>query len=102
MGAAMPVERPPPSPEKQGLRDLMCNVPPELACAVDGRLLVDPVRSPYGQVFERTVLERALNASGGLCPITRQPLALEQCPRDAGLRKQALAWVRANRARKPQ
>jgi len=97
-----PAERPPPSPDKLGLRDLMCRVPPELACSIDGRLVVDPVRSPFGQVFERSVLERALLASGGICPITRCPLTLEQCPRDQELRKQALAWVRVNRAKKPQ
>merc|ERR1712232_476711 len=96
------LDRPLPAPSKTGLRDLVCSVPPEIACAVDGRLLVDPVRSPYGQVFERSVLQRALLASGGVCPITRQPLSLDQCPRDATTRKQALAWVRANRDRRPQ
>lgn len=95
------VERPP-AATKTGLRDLMCNVPAELACAVDGRLLVDPVRSPYGQVFERSTLQRALVSSGGLCPVTRQPLSMDQCPRDTAVRKQALAWVRANRGKMPQ
>jgi len=97
-----PAERQPPAPTKTGLRDLLCCVPSELACAVDGRLLVDPVRSPYGQVFERSVLQRALVTSGGVCPITRQPLSMDQCPRDAATRKQALAWVRINRGRQPQ
>lgn len=96
-----PVERSP-ALAKAGLRDLMCSVPAEIACGVDGRLVVDPVRSPYGQVFERSVLQRALVASGGMCPITRQPLSMDQCPRDAATRKQALAWVRANRERQPQ
>lgn len=80
-----------------GLRELLQSVPPELCCALDGKPLVDPVRSPYGHAFERSALQRALAASGGLCPITGQPLALAQCPREAGLRKQVLRWVRETR-----
>jgi len=76
------------------LRSLLHGAPPELCCAYDGKLLVDPVRSPAGYVFERTVLEKALAMSGGLCPITAVPLALAECPRDRDLRLRAVRWVR--------
>merc|ERR1712072_1285349 len=52
-----------------GLRELLDCVPPEFCCALDGKLLVDPIRAPSGYVFERSVLQRALLDSGGLCPI---------------------------------
>lgn len=76
------------------MRELLKDVPPELCCALDGRLLVDPVRSPHGQAFERGTLQRALAASGGRCPLTGQPLSLADCPREPGLRRQVLRWVR--------
>lgn len=83
----------------QGLRDLLGGVPPELACALDGKLLMDPVRSPYGHVFERLVLERALAETGGSCPVTGQPLRLSHCQRAPELRLRAVQWIRASRAR---
>ncbi|CAJ1364787.1 unnamed protein product [Effrenium voratum] len=43
-----------------GLRELLTEVPPEFRCALDGRLLVDPVRAPSGRVYERSVLAAAL------------------------------------------
>lgn len=97
-----PADRPPPPPQMRGLRELMESVPPEFCCAIDQKLLVDPVRSPYGQVFERSVLERALAASGDVCPVTSQHLRVDDCPRDPSLRKQVLSWVRSSRARMPQ
>ncbi|CAK0897768.1 unnamed protein product, partial [Prorocentrum cordatum] len=83
----------------QSLRDLLGGVPPELACALDGKLLMDPVRSPYGHVFERLVLERALTEGGGACPVTGRPLQLSQCQRAPELRLRAVQWIRASRAR---
>lgn len=80
-----------------GLREMLQDVPPEFCCSIDGKLLVDPVRSPHGQVYERSVLERALTASTGLCPATGMPLALTDCPRAPELRAQIVRWVRESR-----
>jgi len=60
-------------------------------------MLVDPVRSPLGHVFERSVLARSLQASGGVCPITGTPLTLVDCRRDAELRKHISAWIKSNK-----
>merc|ERR1712190_714020 len=69
-GAALQPSEVPPTPhEKQGpekrvglpgLRELMQGAPRELCCSLDGKLLVDPVRSPHGHVFERSNLIRVL------------------------------------------
>eukprot|EP00927_Polykrikos_kofoidii_P039532 TRINITY_DN33892_c0_g2_i1.p1 TRINITY_DN33892_c0_g2~~TRINITY_DN33892_c0_g2_i1.p1 ORF type:complete len:706 (-),score=141.73 TRINITY_DN33892_c0_g2_i1:40-2097(-) len=80
-----------------GFRELLREAPPELCCQLDGKLLVDPVRLPQGQVVERGVLERSLAESGGLCPFTGQPLQLVDCPRDREARLRAVRWVRASR-----
>lgn len=89
--------------EVQGscLRDRLHGAPAELRCALDGRLLVDPVRSPQGYVFERSVLASRLAAGGGLCPITGQPVSLGDCKRDPELRKRATQWVREQRVLHP-
>jgi hypothetical protein len=81
-----------------GMRDLLNEAPSELRCALDGRLVTDPVRAPSGLIFERAVLARALMQSHGVCPITGQPIKLEDCPRDADIRRQAVDWIRVRRA----
>jgi len=82
-----------------GLRDLLHDVPVAYRCAIDGRLLVDPVWSPAGYSFERSNLRRALERTGGLCPITKAHLKLDECHRDAELRARILRWVRESRPR---
>ncbi|CAE7762155.1 unnamed protein product [Symbiodinium sp. CCMP2456] len=77
------------------LRERLRDAPAELCCRLDGKLLVDPVRSPAGHVFERTNLAKALQSTGGLCPLTSEPLCLEECPRAAEVRLQATQWVRS-------
>ncbi|CAE8625195.1 unnamed protein product, partial [Polarella glacialis] len=80
------------------LRELMLGAPRELCCALDGKLLIDPVRSPDGAlVFERANLSKALALSSGLCPVTGQPLSLADCPRAGDLRLEAARWVRQAR-----
>merc|ERR1712232_165557 len=70
------------------LRALVQEAPPEFRCALDGQLMMDPVQSPTGHVFERAVLARTLRESShGCCPISGQPLALEDCQRLPDLRK---------------
>mmetsp|Transcript_12329 Transcript_12329/g.33869 ORF Transcript_12329/g.33869 Transcript_12329/m.33869 type:complete len:615 (-) Transcript_12329:131-1975(-) len=82
------------------LRELVCDAPREFCCQLDGRLLVDPVRSPYGNVFERSMLGHRLDASGGRCPITGSPLQLSECNRDNELRLRICQWVRQSQPRR--
>lgn len=83
-----------PAPPAPSLRELARGAPPEFCCTLDGRILIDPISSPAGHIFERSVLVRALQGNGGLCPITGTPLTLEQCPRDKEMRKRIQQWVR--------
>mmetsp|Transcript_119937 Transcript_119937/g.384033 ORF Transcript_119937/g.384033 Transcript_119937/m.384033 type:complete len:626 (+) Transcript_119937:23-1900(+) len=78
------------------MRQLVEAAPPEFRCQLSGRLLLDPVRSPVGYVFERAELSRALGE--GRCPLTGQPLLVADCPRDPELRRRVTAWVRQQRA----
>ena len=45
----------------------------ELRCAVDRKLLCDPVVSPGGVAFERSTLQRWLQKHGS-CPVTGEAL----------------------------
>merc|ERR1712224_739838 len=75
-----PASKPMPVPkQRMALQELARDAPPEFRCLLDGRLLMDPVRSPEGHVFERAGLAGALRDSGGLCPISRVPLLLDCC-----------------------
>merc|ERR1712232_873989 len=86
-----------PTVQVVGMRDLLHSAPAGLRCTLDGRLLTDPVRSPDGHVFERSVLAQALAKRDGICPVTGKTLSLTDCHRDADLRRDALAWLRAQR-----
>lgn len=72
-----------------GLKELMNAAPVELSCSLDRQLLTNPMRSPYGHAFEYSVLTSALAQNGQLCPMTGQPLSIESCQNDWGLKKQA-------------
>jgi len=94
------------APSPGGLRDVVLHAPAELRCAIDGKLLCDPVISPAGVVFERTTLARCLQARPGRCPVTGQPLDLEQCSRSTELRRKVTDWARhegrSSKARPPR
>ena len=51
--------------------------PQDLHCVVCWELFKDPVITPLGHSFCRKCIIRALNQTG-MCPITRQPLRVEQ------------------------
>jgi len=114
--SSAPVPPPPPAPvapqssesiagvsveQNVGLRALLEGAPTELCCAVDGRLLTDPVRSPHGITYERSVLASALQRNGGVCPYTGAALALNDCRRDPEMRQRATAWLRQQHSAKP-
>lgn len=83
---------------KPGLRDIVQNAPKELRCALDEKLLCDPVVSPSGAVFERSTLARWLQKHGN-CPVTGEALRLEDCSRSPELRKKVTEWVRSEARR---
>ncbi|KUF96757.1 Ankyrin-2 [Phytophthora nicotianae] len=73
---------------KSGSRD----IPPEYKCAVSLKLLKHPMRSPYGQVFERQVIEAWFRDFGNRCPLTGEPLTLQQLVSDEELREEIRGW----------
>ena len=74
-----------------GLRHL--SAPRHLCCSLDGHLLLDPIRTPHGHLFERSNLSRALQDCGR-CPVTASALNLADCQRSPRVRAQVLRWIR--------
>lgn len=72
--------------------------PPEFKCAVSLKLLKDPLHSPYGQVFERQVIEAWFRDFGNRCPLTGEPLTLQQLVSDEKLKNQIRDWKHGPRA----
>ncbi|KAH7482401.1 E3 ubiquitin-protein ligase mib1 [Phytophthora ramorum] len=82
--------------KKAGSRD----IPLEFKCAVSLKLLKDPMRSPYGQVFERQVIEAWFRDFGNRCPLTGEPLTLQQLVSDEKLRENIREWKHGPRKSK--
>lgn len=85
--------------EVAGMRGINpARAPDELRCAIDGKLLGMPLRSPHGLLFERGTLEAWFERCGSVCPVTGQALRLEACLPDPAVERQVVEWVRAERA----
>ncbi|KAF0685937.1 Aste57867_22255 [Aphanomyces stellatus] len=68
------------------------DVPTEFQCAITHKLLRDPVKSPYGHVFERKVIEKWIQDYGHRCPITGEPLGQAQLTPATQLKDDIAAW----------
>jgi hypothetical protein len=68
-----------------------------------GNLLQDPVRSPYGHVFDKAVIAQCLKKLGNRCPITGNPLTKSELVPDEDLHKEIREWqvARAGEAAQP-
>ncbi|KAH8046561.1 hypothetical protein JL722_13621 [Aureococcus anophagefferens] len=67
-------------------------VPAEFACAINGHLLKEPARSPYGHVFEKSTITLWLETRGSVCPITGKELNVEDLEDDAALHTRLIKW----------
>eukprot|EP00930_Biecheleria_cincta_P055128 TRINITY_DN4148_c0_g1_i1.p1 TRINITY_DN4148_c0_g1~~TRINITY_DN4148_c0_g1_i1.p1 ORF type:complete len:784 (-),score=105.64 TRINITY_DN4148_c0_g1_i1:234-2585(-) len=76
--------------------------PERLRCAIDGKLMTEPVRSQHGHTFERKTLERWVSCCGSVCPITSKPLRLAECEPDAALLEEIMEFQRKRRAKRRQ
>jgi len=79
---------------KAVLRNLVRGAPPEFCCALTGQLMMDPVQSEYGHVFERAAIIKEIRRSGGTCPASGERLNLKMLARLPELRRSILAWIR--------
>lgn len=68
--------------------------PEEMRCQIDGKVAINPVRSPYGHLFEKKTLEKWLMNCGSVCPKTEQPLRLQDCVPDVEMKKAIVKFLK--------
>ena len=61
-------------------------------CPCLGNLLQDPVRSPYGNVFDKPVILQCLKKLGRRCPLTGNPLTKSELVPDDRLHDEIRRW----------
>lgn len=76
--------------------------PDSLRCAIDGRLLGSPVRSPHGHIFEEKTLKLWIERCGSVCPVTNLPLRIDDCVRDTQVEEDVLQWVKCAKTQHKQ
>ncbi len=68
--------------------------PAEFKCALDGKFLINPIKSPYGHVFEKRSLEKWMESVGSVCPVTERPLKIDDCLPHTDLKKSITKWLK--------
>eukprot|EP00928_Gymnodinium_smaydae_P087570 TRINITY_DN71821_c0_g1_i1.p1 TRINITY_DN71821_c0_g1~~TRINITY_DN71821_c0_g1_i1.p1 ORF type:complete len:758 (-),score=189.29 TRINITY_DN71821_c0_g1_i1:73-2346(-) len=68
--------------------------PEDMRCAIDGKVCVNPLRSPYGHLFEKKTLERWVQNCGSVCPITGKALRIDECTPDAETKKRIVRFLK--------
>eukprot|EP00392_Amoebophrya_sp_AT5.2_P005236 g5245.t1 len=74
----------------------LIDAPPEYRCEIDGKVMTNPIRSPYGNYFEKKTLEKWIESCGSVCPLTQKPLRLEDCAKDSEMKHRIVAWLKEN------
>ncbi|EER18109.1 hypothetical protein Pmar_PMAR028383 [Perkinsus marinus ATCC 50983] len=88
-----------PSKPKHAVRirrtsQMLVNAPAELKCALDGKIMTNPIRSPYGHVFEKKTLEKWFDSCGEVCPITEKALSIDDCQTAHDIKKAIVRYVK--------
>mmetsp|Transcript_8672 Transcript_8672/g.16203 ORF Transcript_8672/g.16203 Transcript_8672/m.16203 type:complete len:762 (+) Transcript_8672:109-2394(+) len=68
--------------------------PEEMRCAIDGKVCINPVRSPYGHLFEQKTLQRWMSNCGSVCPVTQRPLRMDECAPDSDMKKRIVKFLK--------
>ena len=68
------------------------DAPSKFRCSLNGHLMKQPVRSPYGHVFEKESIENWIDQTGSSCPFTGKPLTLQDLHADEKLMHEITSW----------
>ena len=56
--------------QRGSTENLPKDTPPEFLCQLTQRLMTEPVKTIYGNVYDRTAIVNWLNTQGKICPLT--------------------------------
>ncbi|XAR52175.1 Ubiquitin--protein ligase [Bertholletia excelsa] len=65
-------------------------------CPITGDIMVDPVETPTGHIFERDAIEKWLTAGNSSCPLTMMPLNRSLLRSNKTLRESIEEWKNRN------
>jgi len=68
------------------------DVPREFLCNITKKPLGDPVATPYGHVYERSVILQWIDRNGSIDPMTGQPLSKSELKPDQDLLRRMEKW----------
>ncbi|KAJ1451224.1 ankyrin repeat-containing domain protein [Pelagophyceae sp. CCMP2097] len=80
------------TPSKRRGADAPSDIPADFLCEISQRLLSDPYRTPYGNVYESKVIRAWFAKNGSICPLTGQPLVVSELTADVDLKARIDAW----------
>jgi len=69
--------------------------PEDMRCKIDGKVMINPVLSPYGHHFEKKTLDKWLANCGSVCPITKKALRSDECFEDAEMKKRIVKFLKS-------
>mmetsp|Transcript_14750 Transcript_14750/g.23142 ORF Transcript_14750/g.23142 Transcript_14750/m.23142 type:complete len:139 (+) Transcript_14750:195-611(+) len=81
------------SPAKSSpVRQAPPDAPADFLCALTRTLLRDPMRTPYGHVYDKRMIATWFRTHGSICPLTGQPLAPNELTPDDELKDKITKW----------
>jgi len=91
------------SPSKSGnSKAIPEGFPKHLLCAICERPAQDPVRSPYGGLFERKAILTWLERNGSVCPLTGQPLVVTELQEAPDIRQEVASFFEKPKPKKAE
>lgn len=83
-----------PSPKKKKKNnETQADIPKEFLCELCQRQLTDPVKSIYGNIYEKSVIEEWLKNQGKICPLTGAPLSEADLVPQEDLKIKIRKWI---------
>ncbi|KAL8116067.1 U-box domain-containing protein 13-like [Apium graveolens] len=86
----------------QAATDRIQKIPEDFRCPISLELMVDPVIVSTGQTYERSCIEKWLEAGHGTCPKTQQTLSSLSLTPNYVLRSLIAQWCEANGVEPPK
>lgn len=69
-------------------------IPQEFRCAISLKLMKEPMRSPFGHVFDKASIEAWFRDFGQRCPLTGEALSFTDLEKDEQLEQRIREWKR--------
>ena len=73
--------------------DLPADIPPNYLCQLSQRPMSDPVKSVYGNIFERQTILQWFSQQGQICPLTGAPLTENDLKPMEELGQEIIQWM---------